>query len=51
MALALLRSAYNSESYGPIMAGATLSALPLLIVFLLANRRIIEGVRVGGLKS
>jgi ABC-type glycerol-3-phosphate transport system permease component len=33
------------------MAGATLSALPLLIVFLLANRRIIEGVRVGGLKS
>ena len=25
--------------------------LPLLLVFLLANRRIIEGVRVGGLKS
>jgi len=25
--------------------------LPLLVVFLLANRRIIEGVRVGGLKS
>jgi ABC-type glycerol-3-phosphate transport system permease component len=51
VALALLRSAYSAESYGPIMAGATLSALPLLIVFLLANRRIIEGVRVGGLKS
>src|SRR3984893_7720681 len=51
VALALLRSAYSSESYGPIMAGAPLSALPLLIVFLLANRRIIEGVRVGGLKS
>ena len=51
VALALLRSAYSSESYGPIMAGATLSALPLLVVFLLANRRIIEGVRVGGLKS
>jgi len=51
VALALLRSAYSSESYGPIMAGATLSAIPLLVVFLLANRRIIEGVRVGGLKS
>jgi ABC-type glycerol-3-phosphate transport system permease component len=45
VALALLRSAYSSESYGPIMAGATLSALPLLIVFLVANRRIVEGVR------
>jgi multiple sugar transport system permease protein len=51
VALALLRGAYSSESYGPIMAGATLSALPLLIVFLLANRRIIEGVRLGGVKG
>jgi multiple sugar transport system permease protein len=50
VALALLRSAYSSESYGPIMAGATLSALPLLIVFLVANRRIVEGVRVSCLK-
>jgi multiple sugar transport system permease protein len=51
VALALLRGAYSSESYGPIMAGATLSALPLLIVFLVANRRIVEGVRLGGLKG
>jgi multiple sugar transport system permease protein len=51
VALALLRGAYSSESYGPIMAGATLSALPLLIVFLVANRRIVEGVRVTGLKG
>src|SRR5262245_28335388 len=51
VALALLRSAYSSESYGPIMAGATLSALPLLVVFLVANRRIVEGVRVSGLKG
>jgi len=51
VALALLRSAYSSESYGPIMAGATLSALPLLIVFLVANRRIVEGVRGSGLKG
>jgi len=51
VALALLRGAYAAESYGPIMAGAVLSALPLLIVFLVANRRIVEGVRVNALKG
>ena len=51
VALALLRSAYSADSYGPIMAGAALSALPLLIVFLVANQRIVEGVRVSGLKG
>lgn len=51
VALALLRSAYSSESYGPIMAGAALSAAPLLVVFLVANRRIVEGVRLSGLKG
>src|SRR5262244_759980 len=51
VALALLRGAYSSESYGPIMAGATLSALPLLLVFLVANRRIVEGVRLSGFKG
>jgi multiple sugar transport system permease protein len=51
VALALLRSAYSSESYGPIMAGAALSALPLLVVFIVANRHIVEGVRLSGLKG
>ena len=51
VALALLRGAYASESYGPIMAGAALSALPLLVVFIVANRRIVEGVRLSGLKG
>lgn len=51
VALALLRSAYSSESYGPIMAGAALSALPLLVVFVVANRRIVEGARLSGLKG
>ena len=51
VALALLRSAYSSESYGPIMAGAALSALPLLVVFVVANRRIVEGVRLSGFKG
>lgn len=51
VALALLRSAYSSESYGPIMAGAALSAVPLLVVFIVANRRIVGGVRLSGLKG
>ena len=51
VALALLRGAFAAESYGPIMAGAALSALPLLIVFLVANRRIVEGVRMSALKG
>ena len=51
VALALLRGAYASESYGPIMAGAALSAVPLLIVFVVANRRIVEGVRLSGMKG
>ena len=51
VALALLRGAYSSESYGPIMAGAALSAVPLLVVFVVANRRIVEGVRLSGLKG
>jgi multiple sugar transport system permease protein len=51
VALALLRSAYSSESYGPIMAGAALGAVPLLVVFVVANRRIVEGVRLSGLKG
>jgi multiple sugar transport system permease protein len=51
VALALLRGAYSSESYGPTMAGAALSAVPLLVVFLVANRRIVEGVRLSGLKG
>jgi ABC-type maltose transport system permease subunit len=28
-----------------------LSALPLLLVFLVANRRIVEGVRLGSVKG
>jgi ABC-type glycerol-3-phosphate transport system permease component len=51
LALALLRGAHSSESYGPIMAGTALSALPLLVVFFVANQRIVAGVRVSGLKG
>jgi multiple sugar transport system permease protein len=51
VALSLLRNAYLAESYGPIMAGAVASVLPLLAVFLFANRYIVEGVQFSGLKQ
>jgi len=35
----------------PHHGGAALSALPLLVVFVVANQRIVEGVRVSGLKG
>ncbi len=33
------------------VADAALSAVPLLIVFLVANRRIVEGVQLSGRKG
>lgn len=51
VALSLIRGNYASDSFGPIMAGAVVSAIPLLIVFLVANKQIIEGVQFSGLKS
>jgi ABC-type glycerol-3-phosphate transport system permease component len=33
-----------------IMAGAVVNAVPLLIVFLVADKQIIEGVQFSGLK-
>lgn len=51
LALALLRNAYSNESYGAITAGAVISSVPLLVVFVLANRHIIEGVQFSGMKN
>jgi multiple sugar transport system permease protein len=51
VALSLIRGNYASDSFGPIMAGAVVSAIPLLVVFLLANKQIIEGVQFSGLKT
>jgi multiple sugar transport system permease protein len=50
VALSLIRGNYQADSFGPIMAGAVISAIPLLVVFLVANRQIIEGVQFSGLK-
>lgn len=47
--LATVSSAYGIQ-YAQIMASAVLGALPLLVVFLLFQRRIVEGVTSSGLK-
>jgi len=44
---------HNAEAgidYGPLMAGAVLVVAPLVIAFLLAQRRFIEGLTAGGMK-
>lgn len=38
-------------SYGPLMAAATIVIIPLVIAFLLAQRRFIEGITFTGLKN
>jgi multiple sugar transport system permease protein len=50
VALARLLSSYRVE-YGIVMAGAAFSALPLIIVFFLAQRQIIQGVALTGMKD
>ncbi len=50
VALARLLGSYRVE-YGIVMAGATVSALPLIIVFFLAQRQIIQGVALTGMKD
>ena len=45
VALALYSTGQNSTQYGLLLAGATVVVLPVLVVFLLFQRRFIEGHR------
>lgn len=49
--VALFNSTQNSVYYGPRMAVAVLSAIPLTIVFLFLQRYIVESVAVSGIKE
>ncbi len=40
-----------STDYGKLMAGSTISTLPMLIIFLLLRRRIIENMALTGIKG
>ena len=40
-----------SSDYGKLMAGSVISVVPMLIIFLLLRRRIIENMALTGLKG
>lgn len=39
------------ENYGPQMAGATLALLPVIVVYLIAQKSFIEGIALSGIKG
>ncbi|MGV8908596.1 MAG: carbohydrate ABC transporter permease [Propionicimonas sp.] len=50
VALALYSIGQNSTDYGLLLAGACVVVLPLLIVFLMFQRHVIEGIATTGIK-
>ncbi|WBU30041.1 carbohydrate ABC transporter permease [Rhodopseudomonas palustris] len=50
LAVAHFRNAEAGTSYGPLMAAAIVIITPLVVAFLLAQRRFIEGITLTGLK-
>lgn len=50
LGILFFRDAEGGDSFGPLMAAATIITLPLVIVFLIAQRRFVQGVTMSGLK-
>ena len=50
VALALYSTGQNSTNYGLLLAGATIVVLPVLAVFMVFQRRFIEGIATTGIK-
>ncbi|KRB48369.1 sugar ABC transporter permease [Terrabacter sp. Soil810] len=50
VALALYSTGQNSTNYGLLLAGATVVIIPVLVVFLIFQKRFIEGIATTGLK-
>lgn len=50
VALALVSTGQNQTEYGLLMAGATVVVLPVLIVFLIFQKRFIQGIATTGMK-
>jgi multiple sugar transport system permease protein len=50
VALALYSTGQNSTQYGLLLAGATVVVVPVLVVFLIFQRRFIEGIATTGIK-
>jgi multiple sugar transport system permease protein len=50
VALALYSKGQNSTNYGLLLAGATVVVTPILAIFLVFQRRFIEGIATTGIK-
>jgi len=50
VALALFSTGQNETDYGLLLAGATVVVMPIVIVFLILQRRFIEGIATTGIK-
>jgi len=50
VALALFSTGQNETDYGLLLAGATVVVMPIVIVFLILQRRFIEGIASTGIK-
>ena len=50
VALALYSTGQNSTQYGLLLAGATVVVVPVLVIFLIFQRRVIEGIATTGIK-
>jgi multiple sugar transport system permease protein len=50
VALALYSTGQNATQYGLLMAGATIVVAPVLVLFLIFQRRFIEGIATTGIK-
>jgi multiple sugar transport system permease protein len=46
--ITIFQGRYNTE-YGPMMAAAALTAIPVILAFLLFQRHIIKGISLTGL--
>ena len=51
LGLRMFRSEIDGNEYGPMMAATTVIIAPLVVAFLLAQRRFIEGITLTGMKS
>ena len=41
----------RGADWGPVMAGAVIAILPALIVFLVAQKQLVRGIAMSGLKG
>jgi multiple sugar transport system permease protein len=50
LGLRMFKSDLDGNEYGPMMAATTVIVMPLVVAFLLAQRRFIEGITLTGMK-